>query len=212
MNIDEISLAVANVIAEKALEKDCLTLAVSGGSTPERLFSILAATPINWSKVHVFWVDERFVPVDSEFNNYGKAYELWLSKIDIPPENIHRMKTEKASAIESARDYEKELEGFFKTPLPSFDIVLLGMGDDGHTASLFPGSPALNEKKRAVISVPAPTTAKPAAERITLTFPAINNSAQKIFIISGEKKKAMTLDINKYPAGRVLNAEYFIAS
>ena len=211
MNIEEISQKVADIIEKLASTKDILTLAVSGGSTPETLFSILATRPIDWKKVHVFWVDERVVPTNNEFSNYGNAYKLWLSKVDIPSENIHRIKTEKASASEAAQDYEKELSDFFGSSMPRFDIVLLGMGDDGHTASLFPGSPALDEKKRAVINVPASTIAKPAVERITLTFPAINNAEFKAFMVSGEKKKAMALDINKYPAGRVTNAEYFIA-
>lgn len=212
MNIEEISQKVADIIEKQAAEKEILTLAVSGGSTPETLFSLLATRPIDWKKVHIFWVDERFVPAESEFSNYGNAYKIWLSKINIPEQNIHRIKTKKASAAEAALDYEKELSDFFNALLPRFDIILLGMGDDGHTASLFPDSAALEEKKRAVINVPPPTTAKPAVERITLSFPAINNSVRKIFMISGEKKKAMALDIKKYPASRVTNAENFIAS
>ncbi len=122
------------------------TVALSGGSTPKRMFQQLAAMVLDWRHIHLFWVDERCVPPDHPDSNYGMTAEVLLNNIKIPSENIHRIQGE-LPPEQAALVYEKELRDFFEEKLPVFDLILLGLGSDGHTASLFPGSPALQEKK-----------------------------------------------------------------
>jgi 6-phosphogluconolactonase len=167
-------------------------VAVSGGSTPKMLYSLLASQPyrqkIRWDKVHFFWADERFVPHDHAESNYRVLYENLLKNIRIPSENIHPVRTDLSSISCSAMTYEKEIKDFFgasEHKLPSFDLILLGIGDDGHTASIFPGSGALTDQERLAVFV---NDQKHQYPRTTLTLKLINNAANIIFLISGKNK------------------------
>jgi 6-phosphogluconolactonase len=173
-------------------------VALSGGSTPKGLYTLLA-TPeyreqIPWSRVHLFWGDERCVPPDHSESNYRMVRESLLSKIDIPQHNIHRMAGEKDPEI-AAAEYELELSNFFQLSegdLPRFDLILLGLGEDGHTASLFPGSKALERMKHLVAAVDLETLGR---HRLTLTLPVLNNGAQIAFLVSGRSKAAILGEI-----------------
>jgi 6-phosphogluconolactonase len=172
-----------------------LTMALSGGKTPELLYSLLAseyAGKMEWNSIHLFWGDERYVPQDHPDSNFRMAHHAWISKVPILPENIHRIQTEMETPEKAAESYERTLVEFFRAseemPDTTFDIMLLGIGTDGHTASLFPGSPALSEKKRWVVSADTPPYVFP-KKRITLTLPLINISREVIFIAFGEEKK-----------------------
>jgi 6-phosphogluconolactonase len=165
------------------------SVALSGGNTPRALHTALADAEfrgrISWDAVHFFWGDERVVPADHPDSNYRMAYETLLSKISVPQKNIHRVETE-LGAEGAADAYEKTLRRFFAGgAAPRFDLLLLGIGDDGHTASLFPGSPALHEEKRWVAATYAE---KLKSERVTLTLPVLNAAANVIFLVSGEAK------------------------
>jgi 6-phosphogluconolactonase len=176
--------------------------ALSGGNAPKPLYQLLASEAyrgqIEWKRVHIFWGDERCVPRDNPENNYFQASELLLSKVAIPEENIHRVESE-SSPAEAARDYANALKSFAEASLeyPRFDFVLLGMGDDGHTASLFPNSPT--DVSSPVIAVTANYQDRP-ANRVTLTPLVFNAARQIIFLVSGGSK-AETL-------AKILNGEY----
>lgn len=164
------------------------TIALSGGSTPKRLHQILAAAPytdqIDWSKLHVFWGDERAVPFEDSRNNAKMAFDTLLNFVPVPPAQIHVMRTD-ISPEQSAMEYEKILHQYFdKTPY-SFDLVLLGMGDDGHTLSLFPGMPIVHEKTAWAKSFWLPAQDM---SRITLTSTIVNRSAAVAFLTEGSKK------------------------
>jgi 6-phosphogluconolactonase len=171
------------------------SVALSGGSTPRTLYALLAtkefAARVEWSHVHVFWGDERCVPPDHLESNYRMARETLLDHVPVPPSNVHRIPSEQAPE-RAAAAYERTLRALFvghagryPTPLPCFDLVLLGMGDDGHTASLFPGSAALYEQTRWVA---ANYVDKLGAWRVTLTPIAINAAAHVTFLVSGAGK------------------------
>ena len=187
-------------------------VALSGGSTPKILYSLLATAEyrgrIDWERVHLFWGDERCVPPDHAESNFRMVREALLNKIDLAPENIHRMSGEKDPAT-AAVEYEHKLRNFFlgKTAAPRFDLVLLGLGEDGHTASLFPGSTALQETARWVATS---YVARLHAHRLTLTLPVINAAAQVSFLVAGESKSAIVKALlgnesrpSQYPAGQV---------
>lgn len=169
------------------------TIALSGGSTPLHLFRLLAEQPyrsrVPWHRLHFFWGDERMVPPDHEDSNYGVANRALLRQLRLPPDHIHRIRGEAEDPDEAAAEYEKELRQAFRLKgegeLPRFDLVLLGMGTDGHVASLFPGNPALWENRKLVTSAYLP---KPGIHRITLTCPVINNAACIVFMVAGEEK------------------------
>jgi 6-phosphogluconolactonase len=169
--------------------------ALAGGSTPRALYERLAGEPhrsrIPWVRVHLFWSDERPVPPNHEESNFRMAWETMISRLAIPPGNVHRIRGE-IDPNDAAREYERELRGFFDlethAELARFDLALLGMGEDGHTASLFPGSPALEEKDRWVV---APRVEKLGGSRITLTCPILENAACIIFLVTGESKAEM---------------------
>src|ERR1700736_3218371 len=164
-------------------------VALSGGSTPKSLYNLLATKPaIPWDKICFFWGDERHVPPDHPDSNYRMAHEALLSKVPVRPENIFRIRGEEKDAEAVALQYEQTLKDFFHLSpgeFPCFDLVLLGLGPDGHTASLFPGTAALNERHRLVV---ANWVAKFSAYRITLTFPVLNEAACVIFLASGADK------------------------
>jgi 6-phosphogluconolactonase len=173
--------------------KEQFSVALSGGSTPKALFSLLGGDGsfrdnIPWGKIHFFWGDERHVAPQDEQSNYRMANEIMLAKAHVRAENIHRMPTEQPDAGEVARDYEQELLKFFQLTadqLPVFDFNLLGIGSDGHTASLFPGTRALYEKRRLVV---ANWVEKFQTHRITMTAPVLNNADTIVFLVSGEEK------------------------
>jgi 6-phosphogluconolactonase len=174
-------------------------VALSGGSTPQALYWRLGSEPsrqrVPWSKVHLFWGDERYVPPDHPESNYRMARESLLSGAPIPAQNIHRMPTELEDPDCAAADYQQTLREFFKLSLgqwPRFDLILLGMGEDGHTASLFPGTTAVTETGRLVVANYVETLH---AHRLTLTVPAINHAANIVFLISGESKAAVLSDV-----------------
>jgi 6-phosphogluconolactonase len=180
-------------VQEAAQTKDIVTVALSGGSTPKSLYALLAndaafRTQVPWDKIHFFWGDERHVPPDHPESNYRMAHEAMLSRVPIPASHIHRIKAENANADQAAEEYERMLQAVVQTAesaLPRFDVVLLGMGPDGHTASLFPGTTALQERTRLVA---ANWVEKFSAYRITLTLPILNNADRILFIIGGADK------------------------
>ena len=167
------------------------TVALSGGSTPKSLYSVLARSALPWDKIFFFWSDERHVPPDHPESNYRMAKEALLSKVPVPPENIFRVRAEEKNANVVAKDYEEALRSFFGLrpgEFPRFDLILLGLGPDGHTASLFPNTAALNETKLLVV---ANWVEKFKANRITFTYPVLNNAACVIFLVSGADKADM---------------------
>ena len=174
------------------------TVALSGGSTPKSLYTLLA-TPeyrqqMPWSRIHLFWGDERCVPPDHPESNYRMVQETLLTRINIPQRNVHRMAGEKNPEI-AAAEYEQELSNFFQLSeggTPCFDLILLGLGEDGHTASLFPGSEAVEDMKHLVTTV---YVEKLGSHRLTLTLPVLNNGAQIVFLVSGKSKAAILREI-----------------
>jgi 6-phosphogluconolactonase len=182
--------------AEAAVrERGSFAVALAGGSTPKGLYTLLAGdgagsfkARVPWDRSHFFWGDERHVPPDHPDSNYRMAYEAMLSRVMVPPEQIHRIKTENPDAGQAAEQYEQVLREFFRLQpgqWPRFDLVLLGMGPDGHTASLFPGTDAIHEQVRLVA---APWVQKFNTHRVTLTPPVLNHSAAVIFMVSGSDK------------------------
>src|SRR5438445_9789269 len=164
------------------------TVALSGGSTPKSLYSVLARSALPWDKIFFFWSDERHVRPDHPESNYRMAKEALLSKVPVPPENIFRVRAEEKDANVVARDYEEALRSFFRLrpgEFPRFDLILLGLGPDGHTASLFPNTPVLNETKRLVV---ATSVEKFNTNRITFTSPVLTYAACGIFQGSGGDK------------------------
>jgi 6-phosphogluconolactonase len=169
-------------------------VSLSGGSTPRRLYELLAtpeiATRFPWNRVHWFWGDERFVPHDHPDSNYGMARDAFLARIHVPEDNIHAIPTEGLSPEQAAAAYEATLKRFYGTDTlapdrPLFDVTLLGIGDDGHTASLFPGHPALQETQRWVVAVIGAMR----EPRITLTCPALDSSRDVAFLVTGRGKR-----------------------
>jgi 6-phosphogluconolactonase len=193
---DELSTALAEwiitYINDVLRRKDNFTIVLSGGSTPRKLHQVLASHPyrdrINWEKLHFFWGDERVVPFEDDRNNAKMAFDTLLNLVPVNQSNIHRMRTDIAPEA-SAHQYEKLLHEYFDNKPASFDLVLLGMGDDGHTLSLFPGTEVVEEKTAWVKAfyLDAQTM-----YRITLTAPIVNKSAAVIFLTTG-KNKAATL-------------------
>lgn len=179
---------ITDVIADTLQQHPRFTIALSGGSTPERLHKLLAAPPykdrIDWSKLHIFWGDERAVPFEDNRNNAKMAYDTLLNFVPVPAAQIHVMRTD-ISPEQSAIEYEKILHQYFGETGPSFDLVLLGMGDDGHTLSLFPGTAVVHEEK-----VWATSFFLQAQDmyRITITRPIVNRAARIAFLTTGAKK------------------------
>jgi 6-phosphogluconolactonase len=167
------------------------TIALSGGSTPRSLFTLLATnarSTLPWGRMFFFWGDERHVPPTDTESNYRMADEAMLSKIPVAPGNVFRVPSENPDAEAAAEAYEQTLRKFFQTgpgEVPSLDLVLLGMGPDGHTASLFPGTAALQERSRLVV---ANWVEKLKASRITLTLPVLNAARCVTFLVSGTDK------------------------
>ena len=171
--------------------RGAFSIALSGGSTPRELHLKLASPPlveqVDWSRVHVFFGDERCVPPDDERSNYRMAEETLLNRVPIPRNQIHRMRGE-LPPEQAAEDYERELRDYFKDEPPRLDLILLGMGDNGHTASLFPGLTAVHEQQRWVV---AEYVAEVSMWRITLTPVIINLAREVIFLVAGAAKADM---------------------
>ena len=169
------------------------SVALSGGSTPKSFFSLAAENDrdrLPWDRMFFFFGDERHVPPDHPESNYRMALEALLSKVPVPAANIFRVPAENPDAQRAAAAYQQTLQDFFGLPtgkIPRFDLILLGMGPDGHTASLFPGTAALQENHRLVV---ANWVEKFKTDRITLTLPVINQAAAVMFVVSGQDKAA----------------------
>lgn len=203
--------SASDVIIEKikgaiASSQRC-TIALAGGSTPKPIYENIAQTDLEWDKIHVFWGDERYVPPTHPDSNEKMAREAWLNKVNIPPENIHPMPTNGNNPSEDADKHHQELLDFFGLTdgFPSFDIILLGMGDDGHTASLFPYTNALTECDRLVT-----VGNKGNNQRLTFTIPLINEAKCVIFLVSGANKQealkavfSKDADSNQYPSKKI---------
>src|SRR5215475_2712933 len=180
------------LVAMSTAREAVFTLALSGGGTPRRLYQLLAGPPYRdvfpWQRTHLFWGDERFVPRDDESSNYRMVRDAMLSQAPIPATNIHPVPTEGLTPEAAASAYERELKSFYGAERldparPLFDVILLGLGPDGHTASLFPGTAALDERERWVAVVgPTPT-------RITLTYPVLESGRHVAFLVAGKEKR-----------------------
>jgi 6-phosphogluconolactonase len=195
-NLEELSHAAAERFTEFCHERltreNVFTAALSGGSTPRRLYELLGdpelAGRIPWGRVHFFQVDERCVPPDHPESNYRMMREALLDHARIPPSNFHRMEAELANPEEAAERYVQQLSTMFRPrpgEVPRLDLLFLGMGPDGHTASLFPRSPALAERAKWVC---ANFVEKLQANRVTLTYPVLNAAREVIFLVAGNEK------------------------
>jgi len=206
---NELARTAAQLIVDRgrdALSKsDAFTVAVSGGSTPKLLYELLANqfnTQIDWKQTHFFWTDERHISPEHKDSNYRMVAEAMLSRVPVPPTNVHRMLAELPDAADVANDYEVQLKSFFKLSsdaLPRFDLILLGLGEDGHTASIFPCSEVTSVDRRLVIS---PWVPKLNSYRITLTLPVLNNAKRVIFLVSGEAKANILKEVLQGEASR----------
>jgi 6-phosphogluconolactonase len=182
---------VVRTANEAVAQRGRFTIALSGGSTPKNLYNLLATnarTALPWDRMFFFWGDERHVPPTDPESNYQMVEEAMLSKIPVAAGNVFRIKAENPDAAAAAEDYEQTLKRFFALEpgqFPRFDLILLGMGPDGHTASLFPGTAALQEKSRLVV---ANWVEKMKTHRITLTFPVLNAAQCVTFLVSGTDK------------------------
>jgi 6-phosphogluconolactonase len=193
-----------DLAAMAVAERGQFSVALSGGSTPRATYRLLAAEEnaacVDWTKVHVFWGDERCVPPDHPGSSFWVAREALLDRVPLPEGNVHRVWGE-LEPEQAARAYTAELLTFFSAGWPSFDLVLLGLGNDGHTASLFPDSPALDERHRPVVAVTAHYEDRP-AQRVSLTVPAINAARQVIFLVAGASKAGIVSAVLEGPPER----------
>jgi 6-phosphogluconolactonase len=189
---DEAARVFADAAARAASSRGRFLVALSGGGTPQALFSVLArpaySAELPWAAIHFFWGDERLVPPDDAGSNYFHAKRLLFDHVPAPAENIHRVRGE-LEASSAVEDYERILKAFAsdENPWPRFDLALLGLGADGHTASLFPGSDLILEKSKPVAAVTAEYENRP-AQRITLTPPVFNDARQVMFLVAGASK------------------------
>jgi 6-phosphogluconolactonase len=209
---DGLAVAVADWILQLVTGgAGVFSICLSGGSTPQRLYKLFACTPYRqrmpWERIHWFWGDERFVPWGHAESNYHMAQSAFLAHAPVPPENIHGIQTS-GTPTQAAQEYEQTLQKFYGSNVldparPLFDIQLLGLGQDGHTASLFPHSSALDEKERWVVAV---TDGRP-EPRVTLTFPTIESSRHAAFLVIGEDKAQIVQRVlekdSSLPAARV---------
>ena len=202
-NPDDLAMAAAELFVAQNPE----TVALSGGSTPKLMFQILAdqfRDDVSWDRTHVFWSDERHVPPDDPESNYRLAHEALLSHVPVVAENVHRIRSENPNAAAAAAEYEQTIVEVTKQTLPRLDLIFLGLGTDGHTASIFPGSEVLHETTRLVA---APYVEKFKSYRITMTLPLLNNGASVVFLVSGAEKAEIVKSVlegeKKYPAQEV---------
>ena len=210
---DALARAAADEFQVYALEairaRGRFTVALAGGDTPRAAYAQIAATwknwgdgPLDWSRVHLFWGDERHVPADDPRSNYRMARETLISHVPLPPSNIHPVPAALPDPRDGASRYEAMLREFFELDaraFPSFDLVLLGMGADGHTASLFPGDEALEEVRRLAVATPGPGDGV-GDWRVTLTLPVLNRAASVVVLVSGARKAATLRRVLEGPA------------
>jgi 6-phosphogluconolactonase len=182
--------------ARKVPEGGRFSLALSGGSSPGRLYELLAGRDLPWDRVLIYWADERMVPLDSPRSNYALVRERLLDHVPVPEANIHPVAVGLAGSAEAATKYEQQLLRLRRSArgLPRFDLVLLGMGEDGHTASLFPGSRALAETERWAAGVAAEESPDGLA-RVSLTLPVINSADRVLVHLRGEAKTALVQEL-----------------
>ncbi len=181
-----VATAIVHTLRDALDARETASWVLSGGSTPQEVYAYLAAhyrDRLPWQRIHIFWGDERYVPHDDPRSNYGMARETLLRHLPVPTENVHPMPTYMHDPARAAQAYESTLRGFFGGAGPRFDLVLLGVGADGHTASLFPGTPALHETTHWVT-----TAAGPDVLRLTLTYPALNRAATVFVLVRGDTK------------------------
>ena len=211
---DDLARAAATHFVTKSRESISkngrFTVALSGGSTPKRLYELLAdpkeafRDQLAWEKILFFWSDERHVPPDHPESNYRMTCEALLSRVPVAKDNVHRVAGENPNASEAAEQYEETLKTVTGEALPQLDLILLGLGPDGHTASIFPGSEVLQETKRLVA---APWVEKFKSYRITMTLPLLNNGASVVFLVSGDEKAEIVREVlegpEQYPAQAV---------
>jgi 6-phosphogluconolactonase len=210
--MSEAALAeILRIVNEAVAKRGRFSIALAGGHTPAKLYTLWAEkykTQTPWEHVHLFFGDERFVPEDDLLSNYRMARQTLIDHVLIPRENVHPMLTNFPAPEKAAEAYEVELRKFFGEGAPAFDVQLLGLGVEGHTASLFPGSPALDEQPRWVVAVTVP--AEP-PQRLTLTLVVLNQGLNTFFLVAGENKREILAGLrsepqnvpSKYPAGRI---------
>lgn len=197
-DLEDLSRAAASFVVDLAKEavrdRGAFCAALSGGSTPKEVYSLLASPEFSmhvpWHTVHLFWGDERCVRPDDPESNYGMVRDVLLQRVPIPATNVHRIRGE-IDPGQAAAEYEtllRESFGSEPTKVPRFDLVLLGLGEDGHTASLFPGTSALEETERLTVAL---YVEKLNAHRISLTLPVINRGAVVVFLVAGEGKRSI---------------------
>jgi 6-phosphogluconolactonase len=210
----DLARAAAKYFAARSIDavaqRGSFTVALSGGSTPKILYQLLADSnepfrnQIPWANTHFFWSDERHVPPDHPDSNYRMVNEVMLSRVPVSESNVHRVASENPNATEAAEAYEQTLVQIMTADLPRLDLILLGVGVDGHTASIFPGSEVLHETTRLVA---APWVEKLKTFRITMTLPLLNNAASVVFLVSGAEKaqivEEVLQDARRYPAEAV---------
>jgi len=189
---EKVTQEILDLSNKKIALEGQFSLVLSGGSTPQGIYQCMASPSyqhkFQWGKIHFFWSDERWVPPEDQRSNYRMVSQALLTKVKIPPENIHPLQTKDGDIQASVRLYEETIYHFFKLKkgdFPRFDLVLLGIGQDGHTSSLFPGNPALLVKDSLVVSASQKGIPE---KRITLTLPAINHAQMVFFLISGPDK------------------------
>lgn len=203
--------ALLRILQEAVAKRGRFAISLAGGHTPAKLYDLwaeknCAETP--WDRVHLFWGDERYVSPDDALSNYRMVRETLIRKVPIPVANVHPIPTGLSHAREAAEAYEAELRNFFGSSPPGFDVQLLGLGIEGHTASLFPDSPALEETNRWVAAVHAPVEPR---ERVTLTPAVLNRGRNTFFLVSGAEKREILAALHnepdakpsRYPAGRI---------
>ncbi len=202
-DVDAVYRAAADLFVESAVEavhaRGTFVVALAGGSTPRGLYALLATdddwrTKVSWPHCEFFWGDERHVPPDHPESNYRMAFEAMLSRVPVHPDRIHRVRAEHADAALAASLYEAEVHSVVaaEAGIPRFDLILLGLGGDGHTASLFPGTDALSERIRLVV---ATRVAKLDTQRITMTFPLLNAARRVIVVAAGLEKANAVRDV-----------------
>jgi 6-phosphogluconolactonase len=203
---DQLAAAAARRIVEIATAaiaaRGQFTIALAGGHTPEKTYGLLTRAPlagqIDWAKSWLFFGDERFVPLDDPRSNYSMARRALLEAAPIPRDHVFPASTDLGSPAASAAEYQRRLSGFFQLPesgpAPILDLILLGLGDDGHTASLFPGAPALHETTAWVTSSP-PGVLPPPVDRVTFTFATLNAARHVMFLVAGANKAEAVRDV-----------------
>jgi 6-phosphogluconolactonase len=211
--------SIVGIARESVADRGRFSIALAGGNTPKRTYRLLVERhrgEIEWPSWLILFGDERFVPWDDDRSNYKMARDTLLADAPIPNDHVHPVPTRTPTVGDAADAYNQTLRRVLANGAgqpPAIDLVLLGVGPDGHTASLFPGSPALGEQRRWARAVDAPTTVQPAVPRVTLTLPILNAARNVIFLVAGSDKRPVIAEIlhgaetaRRYPAGMVAGA------